>query len=141
MTEVQRTPSPQRTVAVTVAGALILVFAAGAAYVAAMFAASIVFPGSLANPVYASLGVALALTVILAWAGLAIIRRWRGWRICAGVIAWGMIASIALRLFTLPPGSDVLAHLTGGLIYVAFAVFVLVAKHRERRPKIGAVFE
>jgi hypothetical protein len=87
--------------------------------------------------------VGLLATVILGYAGLATIRRWRGWRIWAGTIAWGLIALAVLNLFKtpVPPGTDTSSELPVVLGAIAIAVFVLVAKRRERKPDLRAVFD
>jgi len=83
-------------------------------------------------------GVSLVTAVIFSYAGFAIIRRWHGWRIWAGTLAWGLIAFVVLNLFKTPapPGSRVMFALI-----IAFAVFALVAKRREREPDLAAVFD
>jgi len=121
---------------VTVAGALLLLPAAASALVAI-----IATDGHFRNA-YAS-GAYLVAAVIFGYAALAIIRRWRGWRIWAGTIAWGLIALVVLNLFKPPPppGIDTSFELPVVLVTITFAVFVLIAKRRERRPDFAAVFD
>jgi hypothetical protein len=55
-------------------------------------------------------------------------------------MAWGLIAVAILNLFaSIRPESS--TELVVDLAPVAFAVFMLVAKRRERRPDIAAVFD
>src|SRR5215470_16087544 len=123
MSEPDKTPPPRKTVAVTIAGILLLLLAVGFAYVAARFAAHNASGSDLYIDPY-SIAVALALGVVLALAGLAIVRRWRGWRIWAGMIAWGLIALVVLNLFKTPPlfGPDTSFDPLGLLVTIAFAV-------------------
>jgi hypothetical protein len=146
MSESDKSPPPRRTIAVTIAGALLLLPAAAFAYMAAVFATSgdvqHEFAVALGHP-YGFLlpvGVGLAVAVVFGCAGLVTIRRWRGWRIWMGVMAWGLIAVAILNLFaSIRPESS--TELVVDLAPVAFAVFMLVAKRRERRPDIAAVFD
>jgi len=48
-----------------------------------------------------------------------------------------------LGLFKTPPlfGPDTSFDLRGFLVTIAFAVFVLIAKRRERKPDLAAVFD
>jgi hypothetical protein len=79
---------------------------------------------------------------MLGYAGLAMIRRWRGWRTWAGTASWVMIVIIVLGLFAAPPSNpDRVVDIAARIIFVVLAVFVLVAKRRERRRNVGAVFE
>jgi peptidoglycan/LPS O-acetylase OafA/YrhL len=131
-------PPHRRKAAVTVAGVLLLLPAVGLAYwEAAYFAARIDI--SFDPRIVA---VEWAFAVVLALAGLAIVRRWRGWRIWAGTIAWGLIAIVVLNLFNTPPPGPVrsfkLAFMLGAL---AIAMFVLIAKRRERKLDLRAVFD
>jgi hypothetical protein len=55
-------------------------------------------------------------------------------------MAWGLIVVAILQLFaSIRPESSM--DLVVDLAPVAFAVFVLVAKRRERRPDIVGVFD
>jgi hypothetical protein len=139
VTESQGTLAPRKTAAVTVAGALLLLPAVACALVAIYFATG---GGGHLGGAIAS-GFYLAAAAILGYAGLAIIRRWSGWRIWAGLIAWGLIALVLLNLFKTPPppGTDRSSDTVADLVVFAFAVFVLVAKRRERRLDLGAVFD
>jgi hypothetical protein len=142
MSEPDKTLPPRKTAAVTIAGALLLLLAVGFAYVAAAFAAHNASGSDLYIHPY-SIAVSLALAVVLALAGLAIVCRWRGWRIWAGTIAWGLIALVVLNLFRTPPppGTDRSFELRVVLGTIAFAVFVLVVKRRERKLDLRAVFD
>jgi hypothetical protein len=146
MSKIDKTPPPRRTIAVTIVGVLLLPPAAAFAYMAAVFATNgelrLEFAGALGHP-YGFLlpvGVGVVVALVFGCAGLATIRRWRGWRIWAGAMAWGLIAVTILKLFasTRPESSMALVV---DLAPVAFAVFVLVAKRRERRPDVAAVFD
>jgi chromate transport protein ChrA len=128
MGEPDKTPPPRRTIAVTIAGVLLLLPAAASALMAFVFA-----PGSHLSNAYAS-GVGLVAAAIFGCAGLATIRRWRGWRIWAGVAAWGMIVIFVLQLL-----SATFAEIPS-FIMLALAIFVLIAKRRERRPDFTAIF-
>jgi len=143
MSEPHKTPPPRRTIAVTIAGVLLLLPAAAFAYMAAVFATSNelrrVFAGALAPSIapYSFLlpvGVGVVLALTFGWAGLATVLRWHGWRIWAGVVAWGMIVIFVLELL-----SATFAEIPS-FIVLALAVFVLVAKRRECRPNFTAVF-
>jgi len=142
MSETDKTPPPRRTIAVTFAGLLLLMLpAAGLAFTAATFLVDRL--GSRRVPIdFTFIGINFALAGCFGYAGLATIRRWRGWRIWAGTASWGMIAIIVLGLFAAPPfDPDWVVGIASRIIVVALAVYVLVAKRRERRSNIGAVFE
>jgi len=130
MSEPHKSPPARKTAAVTISGVLFLLLAAFCAFIAD-FATQGHFRDALVS------GVFLVAAIIFGYAGLAIIRRWRGWRIWAGTLAWGLIAFIVLSVFRVPvpPGSRVMFALI-----IAFAVFVLVAMRREREPDLAAVF-
>ena len=128
MSEPYKTPPPRRTIAVTIAGVLLLLPAAASALMAFVFA-----PGSHLSNAYAS-GVSFVAAAIFGYAGLATMLRWRGWRIWASVVAWGMIVIFVLQLL-----SATFAEIPS-FIMLALAVFVLVAKRRERRPDFSVVF-
>jgi hypothetical protein len=127
MRESDKTPPPRRTIAVTVAGVLLLLPAAASAFMAIAFRSP----------------VGLLVAGIVGYAGLATIRRWRGWRIWAGAMAWVLIALVVLSLFATPPppGTDRSWEDVMALVSVAIAVFVLIAKRLERRPDYAAVFD
>ena len=146
MSKTDKMPPPRRTIAVTFAGSLLLLPAVAFAYMAAVFATSSdlqhEFAAALGHP-YGFLlpvGVGMVAALVFGCAGLATIRRWRGWRIWTGVMAWGLIVVAILQLFaSIRPESSM--DLVVDLAPVAFAVFVLAAKRRERRPDIVAVFD
>jgi hypothetical protein len=130
---------PRRTIAVTLAGVLLLLPAGACALIAALFAT----PGHTQSAVLS--GASLIAAAIFGYSGLAIILRWRGWRIWAGTISWGLIAIFVFSLFALfappaPSSTDSSFGLVARPIILAFAVFVLIAKRRERRPDVPAVF-
>jgi hypothetical protein len=149
VTASQGIPVPRRTGAVTVAGALFLLLAVVFAFMAVVFGTEMAFPGSFSDgdgdePIgLFPVGVGLAGAAIFGCAGLAVMGRWRGWRIWAGTVSWGLIVMVVLGLFAPPPPSstDRWIERVVSLIVVAVAVFVLVAKRRERRPDIAAVFD
>src|SRR5262245_45647471 len=99
--------------------------------------------GGTREPLYfIPVAIGLALSASFGYAGLATIWRWRGWRIWAGTVSWGIIVMMVLGVFaTRAPDTDLVLDIAGRLMVVAVAVFVLVAKRRERRTDIGAVFE
>jgi hypothetical protein len=138
MSEPNKTPPPRKTAAVTIAGFLLLLPAAAFAYGAFFFAFS-----QIDIQVQYPTGVDVVGAAIFGYAGLATIRRWRGWRIWAGTIAWGLIALVVLNLFKTPPppGTDRSFELPVMLGVIAIAVFVLIAKRLERRPDFAAVFD
>src|SRR5262245_12197509 len=93
-------PPHRKTAAVTISGVLFLLLAAACALIA------IIATEGHFRSAYASVAYLIA-AAIFGYSGLAIIRRWRGWRIWAGTIAWGLIALVALNLFkTPPPGNN-----------------------------------
>jgi len=152
MSETDKTPPPRRTIAVTIVGVLLLVPAATSAYMAAVFATSgdlqREFAGALGPSIvpYGFLlpaGVGVVVALIFGGAGVAIIRRWRGWRIWVGTLAWILIVGVVLKLFARspPPGTATSRALVADLFTIAFAVFALVAKRRERKPDLAAVFD
>jgi hypothetical protein len=142
MSETVKTPPPRRTIAVTVAGVLLLMLPAAAfAFMAAIFLFDRL-DGRRGSIDFTSVGINFALAGCFGYAGLATIRRWRGWRIWAGTASWSMIVIIVLGLFDAARSDPNWAvTVAARIIVVALAVFVLVAKRRERRPNIGAVFE
>ena len=85
MTEPQATPAPRRTRAVTVAGALFLLWAVVWALPAAVFVIDNAFPTAspyVHRPISLDVAVSsLVLALALGYAGLAMMLRWRGWRI------------------------------------------------------------
>src|SRR5262249_16767437 len=90
---------------------------------------------------YASAAFLIA-AAIFGYAGVAIVLRWRGWRIWAGTIAWCLVALVVLNFFTTPPpGMDTSFYFGPLLVTIAFAAFVLIAKRRERRPDFAAAFD
>jgi len=134
-------PPPRKTAAVTIAGVLLLLPAAACALIAI-----IATDGHFRDAFFS--GVFLIAAAFFGYAGLAIIRRWRGWRIWAGTIAWGLIALVVLNLLNLfktPPPPDLrsftLATQLVLLAFLAIAVFVLIAKRRELKTDLRAVFD
>jgi peptidoglycan/LPS O-acetylase OafA/YrhL len=132
--ESQSIPPPRKTAAVTISGVLLLLLAAVCALVAFM-ATQGHFRDARASIAY------LVGAAVFGYASLATIRRWRGWRIWAGTVSWGLIVISVLGLFAAPPpeSSDRLFNVTC-LIIIALAAFVLIAKRLERRPDFSAVF-
>jgi len=148
MSESEKALPPGRTIAVTVAGVLLLLPAALSAYAAYGFAANSYLQREFADALGPSIapygfllpvGVCAVVALIFGSAGVATIRRWRGWRILAGTTSWGLIG---MFVFSLP---GLFGSLIGPtnlvlLAFAAFAVFALVAKRRERKPDLRAVF-
>jgi peptidoglycan/LPS O-acetylase OafA/YrhL len=134
VSESQSIPPPRKTAAVTISGVLLLLLAAVCALVAFM-ATQGHFRDARASITY------LVGAAVFGYASLATIRRWRGWRIWAGTVSWGLIVISVLGLFAAPPpeSSDRLFNVTC-LIIIALAAFVLIAKRLERRPDFSAVF-
>jgi len=120
---------------VTIAGVLLLLPAAAFAFMAFVFATG----SHLQSAFDAGLNVVGA--AIFGYAGLATIRRWRGWHVWALIVSWGMIVIVVLGLFDARPPPDRSIELTSRIVLVAIAVFVLIAKRRERKPDLAAVFD
>src|SRR5262249_49326283 len=135
LSESQSMPPPRRTAAVTIAGVLLLLPAAVCVLVA-IIATEGHFRDAFASVAY------LLLAAVFGYASLATIRRWRGWRIWAGTVSWGLIVISVLGLFAALPldSSGRLFVIISNIILIALAAFVLIAKRRERRPDFTAVF-
>jgi peptidoglycan/LPS O-acetylase OafA/YrhL len=129
-------PPPRKTPAVTIAGALLLLPVVVCALVA-FIAAQGHFRDAFASIAY------LVGAAVFGYASLATIRRWRGWRIWAGTVSWGLIVISVLGLFAAAPpdSSGRLFNITSHIIVIALAAFVLIAKRLERRPDFAAVFD
>ena len=144
MTEPQATPAPRRTRLVTIAGALFLSWAVVWALAAAVFVIANVFPNSFAlayQPIdLVDAGSSLGLALALGYAGLAMMLRWRRWRIWTGTVSWGLIVIIILSQFAPPSAANRSLERSISLVVLAVAVFALAAKRREPRPDIAAVF-
>ena len=142
MGKAQSTPPPRKTAAVTIAGAMLLLPAALHVFMAIGFATDFgpgISPYDFVLPVVVS----LISAAFFSCAGSATIRRWRGWRIWAGTAAWGLIVLAVMPVFSTPPppGTPASFNLVLSLVIIAFAVFLLVAKRRERRPNLAPVFD
>jgi len=140
----QTNPVPQKTRAVTIAGTLFLMLAAASALALVVFAIEVAFPqGTLhvrpINPGDAA--VTLVSAALLGYTGLAMMLRWRRWRIWTGTVSWGLISMIVISQFA-PPSTYPSGERMFGLILLAVVVFALIAKRLEqRRPDIAAVFD
>jgi len=114
------------------------------ALAAAVFVIANVFPDSFAlayQPIdLVDAGSSLGLALALGYAGLAMMLRWRRWRIWAGTVSWGLIVIIILSQFAPPSAADRSLERSISLIVLAVAVLALAAKRREPRPDIAAVF-
>jgi hypothetical protein len=144
VTEPQATPVPRRTGAVTVAGALFLLWAVVWAFAATVLVIGNAFPDSLVlanRPIdLVDTVSSLVLALALGYAGLAMMLRWRRWRIWAGTVSWGLIVIVVLSQFAPPSAANRSLERLISLIVLAVAVFALVAKRRERQPDIATVF-
>jgi len=144
VTEPQATPAPRRTRAVTIAGALFLLWAVVWTFAAAAFVIAYAFPDSFAlahQPIdLLDAGSSLVLALALGYAGLAMMLRWRRWRAWTGTVSWGLIVIIILSQFAPPSAANRSLERSISLIVLAVAVFALAAKRREPRPDIAAVF-
>jgi hypothetical protein len=124
---------------------LFLLWAAVTAFAVAILVIGNALPDNLAlahwpiSPVEASFS--LVLVLVLGYAGLAMMLRWRRWRVWAGTVSWGLIVIIVLSLFAPPSDTDRPFERLISLVVLAVAVFALIAKRRERRPDIAAVFD
>ena len=135
--------SANRSGVVTAAGVVLLILTAPYALLAAVFAAEASMPGLVIGVgkliVPATLGFeamvsCLALLVICAYAGLAVIFRWRGWRPVAATVAWLTIALGAFCIWIWLTGRIVGFSLVVPAVLFAVAGFVLWAKRQE--PKL-----
>jgi len=140
----QTNPVPQKTRAVTIAGTLFLVLAAASALAVVVFAIEVAFPQGTLYVRSINSGdaaVSLVAAAVLGYTGLAMMLRWRRWRIWTGIVSWGLISMIVFSQFASPstyPSDERMA----GLILLAVVVFALIAKRLEpRRPDIAAVFD
>jgi len=146
MSESAKTPPPRRTIAVTIAGTLFLLWAVSA-FLVAVIAIENAFSESSASayqPVgLVKVGIMLVQAVGLGYAGLAMMLRWRRCRIWAGTVSWALIVIVVLGLFgpPPPPGTDYFFAILLALLFLGVAVFALIAKRLERRPEIAAVFD
>ena len=152
MSESDKIPPPRRTIAVTVAGVLLVLPAAFSAIWAARIAtnsylqrefADALGPGIAPYGFLLPVGVCVVVALIFGSAGVATVRRWHGWRIWAGAVAWSLIVLAVMPVFSTPPppGADPSFDLVFSLVIIAYAVFFLVAKRRERRPNLAPVFD
>ena len=145
MSRTQTTPIPHKTRAVTIVGALFLVLALGSALAVVVFAIEAAFPGilSFANrPISpADAGANLVAAAVLGYTGLAMMLRWRRWRIWTGTVSWGLIVIVVFSQFASPSGPYRSIERMASLIVLAVVVFALAAKRREPRPDIAAVFD
>jgi hypothetical protein len=140
----QPTSGAQRSGAVTAAGVVLLILTTPYALLAAVFGAEASMPGlavsfgKLIVPAgrgFEAMVSCLVFLVIYAYAGLATIFRWRGWRSVAAMVAW---LTIVLGVFCawiwlagrIPGFSPVVP-----VVLFAIAGFVLWAVRRE--PKLA----
>ena len=143
MTGDQPISSANRSGVVTAAGGVLLILTTPYALLAAVFAAEASMPGlvvgigKLIVPAalsFEAMVSCLALLVIFAYAGLAMIFRWRGWRPVAATVAWltialGVVCTWIWLAGRIPGFSPVMP-----LVLFAIAGFVLWASLRERKP-------
>jgi hypothetical protein len=111
--------------AVTIAGALVLLAGLAIGISAALSA--------FGSGILADFGMHVGLAVvflILGFVGLAMMRRWRGWRIWSGALAWGSIAMTILGLFASPEIAGA-TSMTTRIAVIACAVGILLAKRLE----------
>jgi hypothetical protein len=112
--------------AVTVAGALVLVAGLGVAVITVLSALGSGVPAN------AEMHAGLAVTfLVLVFVGWAMIRRWRGWRIWSGTLAWGLVAMTILGLFASPEIASATSWTTR-MVVIACAAAILLAKRLER---------
>jgi hypothetical protein len=135
MTEARPALASGRSIAVAAAGILLVIMAIPYALCAVLFAAQgwnprgrIAIGGVLLPSFgYEAMVVFLALLLLSGYAGLAAIRRWRGWQLLAAAAAWAMMGlSAAIAWFLL---NGFLTGLPGfgPAIGAAMALFVLLA--------------
>ena len=127
-----------RTLAVTIVGAIVFLCGALVCAAAAIFAAQVVGPRlSAGGAVFTAELAPLALFPLflaLALIGLAMIRRWRHWRILSGVAAWSMIAIPVMGLFATTVGPPRPFELILRSLVVVFGVVILVVIRGEKPP-------
>jgi hypothetical protein len=140
MTGDQPTSRASRSGAVTAAGVLLLILTTPYALLAAVFGAETSMPGLVTRfgklIVPAGLGFeamvsCLVLLVLCAYAGLAIIFRWRGWRPVAAAVAWLTIALGACCVWIWLAGRIAGFSPIVPVVLFAIAGFVLWAVRRE----------
>jgi hypothetical protein len=140
MTGDQPTSRASRSGAVTAAGVLLLILTTPYALLAAVFGAETSMPGLVIRfgklIVPAGLGFeamvsCLVLLVLCAYAGLAIIFRWRGWRPVAAAVAWLTIALGAFCVWIWLAGRIAGFSPIVPVVLFAIAGFVLWAVRRE----------
>ena len=105
MSQSQTNPVPQKTRAVTIAGTLFLMLATASALALVVYAIEVAFPQRTLhvrsiNPGDAA--VSLVAAAVLGYTGLAMMLRWRRWRIWTGSVSWGLISMIVLSQFAPP---------------------------------------
>jgi hypothetical protein len=123
---------------------LFLIFAFVSASAVVVFAIEVGFPQSTlrTGPISPrDAGINLVAAAVLGYTGLAIMLRWRRWRIWTGTVSWGLIAIAVLSQFA-PPSTSRSGERMVSLVILAVAVFALAAKRWERRPPdLAAVFD
>ncbi len=140
MTGDQPTSVAQRSGAVTVAGVVLLILTTPYALLAAIFGAEASMPGlavsfgKLIVPAgrgFEAMVSCLVLLALCAYAGLAMIFRWRGWRSVAATVAWLTIALGALCVWIWLAGRIVGFSPVVPVALFAIAGFVLWAGRQE----------
>ena len=143
MTRDQPASVAQRSSAVTAAGVVLLILTTPYALLAAVFGAEASMPGlavsvgKLIVPAgrgFEAMVSCLALLAICAYAGLATIFRWRGWRSVAAMVAWLTIALGAFCVWIWLAGRIVGFSPLVPIVLFAIAGFVLWAFRREPKP-------
>jgi hypothetical protein len=93
--------------------------------------------GKFTSGLATGIGVTIAILAVFAVTGLAIVGRWRGWRIYAGTMGWFLILIYCMWLMTMPrmwrwnfDKGDAWALLVISLIAV-LGIFILGAKREE----------
>ena len=127
-----------RTLAVTIAGAIVFLGGALVCAAAVIFAVQIIAPrlsggGAIFTAELAPLAL-FPLFLALAFIGLAMIRRWRHWRILSGVAAWSMIVIPVMGLFATTVGPPRPLELILRALVAAFGVVILVVIRGEKPP-------
>jgi hypothetical protein len=140
MTGDQPTSRAGRSGAVTAAGVVLLILTTPYALLAAVFGAEASMPdqvlriGSFIVPTglgFESMVSCLVLLAICAYAGLATIFRWRGWRSVAAMVAWLTIALGALCAWIWLAGRIAGFSPVVPAVLLAVAGFLLWALRRE----------
>jgi hypothetical protein len=132
-----------RLPAVRAAGVVLLLLTAPYALLAALLGAQVSAPGlvledgQLILPTWFGsdgMWIFLAACLFCAWAGLATVRGWHGWRLLAAVAAWLTIAFAAACVWAWHFERMAGYRPAAAVVLVAAAAFVLWAIHGARPP-------